>query len=245
MDLQDADLVVGVFWKRFGTPTHDTQSGTEHELRRAFAAWQEHGRPSVFAYFCTRRFAPKTALELTQWQEIAKFREALPEEQLWWSYRAVRDFERMAREHLTAYLLRRPEPKQIFLCHSAADKAAVRALYHRLVSDGFLPWFDEEDLLPGATWELAIRNAVRASDFVVVCLSKTSTKGVGYVHKEIKLALDAADTRPEGEIFVIPARLESCDVPERLQHLHWVDLFSDSGYPRLTEALGRDRRQTA
>ena len=36
---------------------------------------------------------------------------------------------------------------RVFLCHSSADKAAVRSLYGRLKADGFLPWLDEEDLI--------------------------------------------------------------------------------------------------
>jgi DNA helicase II / ATP-dependent DNA helicase PcrA len=35
--------------------------------------------------------------------------------------------------------------------------------------------------------------------------------------------------QPEGEIFVIPARLEECDVPPSLQRYHWVDLFDENG----------------
>jgi hypothetical protein len=39
---------------------------------------------------------------------------------------------------------------QIFLCHANEDKAHVREVYHRLCAiDGFEPWLDEEDLLPG------------------------------------------------------------------------------------------------
>lgn len=40
MAIGDADVVIGIFWKRFGTPTGDADSGTEHELRRAWAAWR-------------------------------------------------------------------------------------------------------------------------------------------------------------------------------------------------------------
>lgn len=131
-----------------------------------------------------------------------------------------------------------PNP-QVFLFHSSADKPRVRALHHRLAQDGLIPWLDEEDLLPGETWELAIRNAVRASDFVLVCLSKASTTTAGYVHREIKEALDVADEQPEGAVFVIPVRLEDCDVPSRLRHLHWVDLFEEAGYTRLEQTLRR------
>jgi hypothetical protein len=126
---------------------------------------------------------------------------------------------------------------RVFLCHSSTDKAQVRALYRRLVDDGFDPWLDEENLRPGEPWEPAIRKAVRASDFVVVCLSRAATTVAGYVHNEIKEALDVADGQPDGRIFVIPVRLEDCVVPDRLRHLTWVDLFADVGYSRLKRAF--------
>jgi hypothetical protein len=52
MEIRDADLVIGLFWKRFGTPTAEANSGTEHELRRAWAAWKAQGHPDVMVYFC-------------------------------------------------------------------------------------------------------------------------------------------------------------------------------------------------
>jgi predicted ATPase len=107
MEIQDADVVVGVFWRRFGTPTGAADSGTEHELRRAWAGWRERGRPEVMVYFCTRAYSPKTADELAQWQRVLEFQQALPEQQLWWPYATVGKFERLLREHLTALLLSR------------------------------------------------------------------------------------------------------------------------------------------
>jgi formylglycine-generating enzyme required for sulfatase activity len=60
----------------------------------------------------------------------------------------------------------------------------------------------------------------------------------GFVQKEISIALDVADQKPEGTIFVIPARLdENLEVPERLSQWHWVNLFEESGYRRLVHAL--------
>lgn len=52
-----------MFWKCFGTTTHDAGSGTEHELRRAWAAWQEKRRPDVMVYFCDRPYAAQTPVE--------------------------------------------------------------------------------------------------------------------------------------------------------------------------------------
>lgn len=129
-------------------------------------------------------------------------------------------------------------PLRVFLCHASADKPAVHDLYQRLNSEGFIqPWLDEEELLPGQDWDTEIRKAVRTSDVVLVCLSPHSITKAGYVQKEIKFALDVADEQPEGTIFLIPLRLEACDVPERLSKWHWANLFEARGYERLLRAL--------
>jgi hypothetical protein len=73
---------------------------------------------------------------------------------------------------------------------------------------------DEEKLLPGQDWEAEIRKAVRGSHVVLVCISKSSLTKEGYVQKEIRHALDVADEKPDGTIFVIPVRLERCEVPK-------------------------------
>lgn len=126
---------------------------------------------------------------------------------------------------------------RIFLCHSSDDKPSVRILYHRLLGDGFEPWLDEEDLLPGQEWEREIPKAVRKCDVVVVCLSRAAINKRGYVQKEIRIALDIADEQPEGTIYIIPLKLEECDVPERLSRWHWVDFFKEEGYQRLVHSL--------
>ncbi len=126
---------------------------------------------------------------------------------------------------------------RVFLCHSSADKPAVRELYQRLAADGIDAWLDEENLLPGQDWQREIPRAVRQSDVVIVCLSRRSIDKAGYVQKEIKLALDVADEQPEDTIFLIPLKLEECDVPERLSRWQWVNLFDARGYERLMRAL--------
>lgn len=128
-------------------------------------------------------------------------------------------------------------PLCVFLCHSSDDKSSVQDLYKRLCDDGFMPWLDVEDLLPGQDWDQAITRAVRDSDVVAVCLSHNSVNKRGYVQKEIRFALDIADEQPEDTIFIIPLKLEECDVPARLKRWQWVNLFEDRGYERLLRAL--------
>jgi formylglycine-generating enzyme required for sulfatase activity len=129
------------------------------------------------------------------------------------------------------------QPLGVFLCYSSKDKSIVRDFYRRLQTEGIMPWFDEEDLLPGQKWRTEIPKAVRAADVVLVCLSRNSVDRTGYAQKEIKLALDEADEQPEGSIFVIPVRLEECNIPDRLRERHWVNLFEARGYERLVKAL--------
>lgn len=104
------------------------------------------------------------------------------------------------------------------------------------------PWLDDAEILPGQDWEHEIRMAVRSSDVVVVCLSRTSIAKSGYVQKEIRLALDVADEQPDGVIFIVPLKLEECDVPERLRQLQWVNYYNDDGHDLLMRALSHRAR---
>ena len=73
-------------------------------------------------------------------------------------------------------------PLRVFLCHSSADKPAVRELYQKLRAELWIdPWLDEEKLLPGQDWDLVIEKAVQNSDAVIVLLSDSAVKKEGYI----------------------------------------------------------------
>jgi hypothetical protein len=142
---------------------------------------------------------------------------------------------------LEAYFSRRiatPKRKlRAFLCHSSTDKPQVRKLYKRLLHDNIDVWIDEKNLLPGQEWEYEIAKAVANSDTIIICLSNNSVTKEGFVQKEIRFALDKAEEKPEGTIFIIPTLLENCEVPQRLSKRHWVKLFEKNGYSLLLRAL--------
>jgi formylglycine-generating enzyme required for sulfatase activity len=127
---------------------------------------------------------------------------------------------------------------RIFLCHASEDKVQVREVYHRLRAiDGFEPWLDEEDLLPGQQWAREIPLALKASDFILIFLSTNSVVKRGYVQREMKLALDALQEVPEGTIFTIPVLLDACQVPEQFRPYHYAKLFESHGFDRLVRAI--------
>jgi len=65
---------------------------------------------------------------------------------------------------------------------------------------------------------------------------KNSVNKEGYIQKEIKFALDKALEMPEGRIYLIPVRLEECEVPYSLSPYQWVDLFEQNGFLRLMKS---------
>ncbi|MEW6084933.1 MAG: toll/interleukin-1 receptor domain-containing protein [Chloroflexota bacterium] len=124
----------------------------------------------------------------------------------------------------------------VFLIHAHSNRDAVHNLHHRLRRDGIDAWLDVERLRPGDDWQKEIQRAILKSDVVIVCLSRAFNELHGYRHEELKLALKKASLLVD-EVFVIPVRLEDCDMPESLQHLHRVDLFKAGGYKKLVKAL--------
>lgn len=123
----------------------------------------------------------------------------------------------------------------VFLSYASEDKNKVQRLCKRLKKAGFDPWLDKERLLPGQDWNLEIEKAQRSSDAILLCFSKRSVKKEGYVHREYKRAIKFQEEKPEGTIFIIPVRLDGCELPSYIQELQWVDYPEQ--YDRLTMAL--------
>lgn len=134
---------------------------------------------------------------------------------------------------------------RIFLCHASEDKTEVRNLYHRLAAiEGFEPWLDEEDLLPGQIWETEIPRALKEAEFILIFFSGNSVAKRGYVQREMKMALDAWEEVPTNTIHTIPVRLDECEIPKEFRRYHRADLFDPRGFERLVRALqlGLDQR---
>jgi len=127
----------------------------------------------------------------------------------------------------------------IFLIYAHGDKNTVRRLYRRITRNGLHVWQDEQELLPGQNWKHQIRQAILGSDVIIVCLSNRFNEEGGFRHEELKLAIKKAQSLPEDKIFIIPAKLESCDLPLTLRPWQCVDLFKRNGFRKLLEALQR------
>lgn len=123
----------------------------------------------------------------------------------------------------------------VFLSHASQDKPPVRELCEKLKADGFDPWLDEERLLPGMNWDMEIEKALRASDSILLCFSNLSVAKEGYIQREFKRAKRYQEEKPEGAIYLIPVRLDQCDLPYDFKEVQFVDY--PAGYDRLVVSL--------
>ncbi len=88
------DLVVAIFWSRFGTRTGRAASGTEEEIRRGI----KQGKP-VLVYFSDR---PAPGQKPVEHSRIEKFKRRFGQKALFGSYNSLPAFEGALRNHLAA-----------------------------------------------------------------------------------------------------------------------------------------------
>src|ERR1043165_1390122 len=89
-------------WKRFGTPVHDADSGTEHEFKIAYSAYlaSDDDKPQILFYFKEVTESKLTKKERGQYRKVQKFRNDFPEEGLYCAFKGEADFERYLYDHL-------------------------------------------------------------------------------------------------------------------------------------------------
>lgn len=139
----------------------------------------------------------------------------------------------------------------VFISYVRENSSEVDDLQRILESHGIRVWRDKSSLWPGDDWQVAIRAAITDDALVfIACFSRESVaKRQSYQHEELNLAVEEMRRRPSGQPWLIPARLNECEIPDinlgggrTLRSLHWADLFgADAGAnaDRLVSAVRR------
>jgi serine phosphatase RsbU (regulator of sigma subunit) len=104
LKIEDCDVLVGIFWKRFGSPTKTAASGTAHELALAYKAWKKKGRPQIMMYFNMKPYMPRSEAETDQLGQVLRFKRDFPKQGLSWPYRGTSNFRELFRNHLARYI---------------------------------------------------------------------------------------------------------------------------------------------
>jgi hypothetical protein len=92
--LKDCDLLIGVFWTRFGTPTKDYDSGTEEEI-------EEHiktGKPTML-YFSSQPVVPGS-YDQEQFEKVQAFKEKCENKGIFEQYSSIEEFQKKLSDHI-------------------------------------------------------------------------------------------------------------------------------------------------
>lgn len=199
-------------------------------------------------------FYPSTDAEVVQFRKIVQFRKKLEKAGvLFWEYDTPLAFERFVREHLIRQIVdvtTRPRTKAgtkgkprpsagplVFLSASREDLSRVRPIYDALSLQGFKPWLDVEELLPGQQWLSTIEQAINDAKAFLVFISRHSIRREAFVQREVQYALQLIHESAMTRKYLIPVRLDPVEPPLLLQQYQWVDVFEAGGVERLIAGL--------
>ena len=138
--------------------------------------------------------------------------------------------------------------KHVFVSYCRDNKAQVKRLCDDLLRAGERIWWDQ-NIVGGQDWKYAIRQAMRESYAILLCLSQESEdRTTSGIYPEALAAIAAYRQYPPNSIFLIPVRLSACSIPpieiddtRTLERLQYIDLYPESvwdeGVSRLVEAL--------
>lgn len=128
----ECDLLIGIFWSRFGSPVYDANSGTEHEIRSAVALWEKKKTPQVMLYFRTDPISPRNKEDLEQYSKVLSFKDEFAKKGLYQTYSGASMFEALARSDIAKYIIsQRPQ-------HSSEERARCSTLLDHFRATGVI-----------------------------------------------------------------------------------------------------------
>jgi hypothetical protein len=126
----------------------------------------------------------------------------------------------------------------IFISYAREDQSVVAdEVYLPLKEMGYDPWMDTADIVGGEDWGHAIERAIAKADFFLACLSARSIRKRGILQTEIQRAIEKWKEKLPDDIYLVPLRLEPCELPDRLSPFQAIDFFLSDGRDRLRQAL--------
>lgn len=124
---------------------------------------------------------------------------------------------------------------EVFISHSTKNRIIADALKHNLERNGIRCWKAPDNILPGQVWEVAITDAIRSCQIMLLIWSSDSQES-RQVQRELSVAANA------GKV-VIPYRIEDIEpaglFEYYLTNTHWLDAYSQDVENALQEVVRR------
>jgi hypothetical protein len=130
---------------------------------------------------------------------------------------------------------------RVFLSYASENQAAAQRLYQELREGGIDPWMDTTGIGPGAKWDETIEEKLKEVDYVCVLQSHAlARKSIGYVNKEISLALKRQELAQRGVLYLIPLQIDDGLRLDALKEYQTLDVRSDEAVKSLISTIKRD-----
>src|SRR5260221_6371105 len=129
-------------------------------------------------------------------------------------------------------------PYDVFLSHSAKDKAVVRDVAERLRKDGVKVWFDEWVLKPGDSIPAKIEEGLERSRVLALCMS---AHAFGSDWAQLESGTFRFRDPLNKERRFLPLRLDNAPIKGSLAqflYISWLPAQREQEYPKLLEAIG-------
>ncbi len=130
---------------------------------------------------------------------------------------------------------------KVFICHADGDSEIAEKLFDDLKEHDIEPWMESKDIRAGQNKRVVIRQAIKSASYFIALLSSNSiTKGD--FNRQQKIALEMLDELPQTDIFIIPVRVDNCDLGDiriDFKDLKTADLFPsyEHGFKKILKAV--------
>jgi hypothetical protein len=132
---------------------------------------------------------------------------------------------------------------KVFISYATEDFPYAEKLYNFLLLNGYKPWMDKKDLNPGQNWDFFIQQELGRANFIILLLSSASVNKRGYVQREFSTALNYCEEKLDSDIYIIPLKIDSCEVPVKLSKFHWVEYGTSDCFKKIADSLNLQKEK--
>lgn len=124
----------------------------------------------------------------------------------------------------------------LFICHASEDKPFVERLVGELDRRALHAWFDQREILVGDSIVEKINEGLSQARYIIAVLSPHSVQKPWPATELRSSLMRQVET---GEVVLLPALLESCDIPAIIADLKYADFRAsfDHGFAALLASI--------
>lgn len=136
LKIEDSDIVIVLFNKRFGTPTKNSKSGTEHEIKLALDSYNKRGSPIIKIYFKKPivNLDNFNESDLAQFKILQEFRKTTLKDFFTKEFNTISDLETIIRRELMKFLIIKENGSSELLKESFKDTGNLE-ITRELIND--------------------------------------------------------------------------------------------------------------